>query len=100
MKDIKTKDIKPKILEKTGNISKDVKSVMKEQILNQKEQLKPEFKDKSYENETDYATDKVVTAADSAVYESVQATGGVKDYAVRKIKEYACLLYTSPSPRD
>lgn len=89
MKDIKTKDIKPKILEKAGNISKDVKSVMKEQILNQKEQLKPEFKDKSYENETDYATGKVETAADRTVYKSVQAAGGVKDYAVRKTKEYA-----------
>ncbi len=89
MKYIKTKDIKPKILEKTGNISKDVKSVMKEQILNQKEQLKPEFKDKSEENATDYATDKVETVADSAVYKSVQAAGGAKDYAVRKIKEYA-----------
>ena len=72
MKDIKVKptNTKPKIIEKAGNIPKDVKSVMKEQLLNKAEDLKPEFKDKSQQNATDYATDKV------------------------------CLLYTSPSPRD
>ena len=53
LKDIKVKptNTKPKILEKASNIPKDAKSVMKEQLINQSENLKPEFKDKSQENE-------------------------------------------------
>lgn len=65
MKDIKVKptNTKPKILEKVSNIPKDAKSVMKEQLINQAENLKPEFKDKSQENATDYATGKIESGA-------------------------------------
>ena len=57
-KDIKTKptNTKPKILEKASNIPKDAKSIMREHLISQTENLKPEFKDKSQENATDYAT--------------------------------------------
>ena len=46
--DIKTKptNTKPKILEKAGNIPKDAKNIMREQLVTQAENMKPEFKDK------------------------------------------------------
>ena len=69
MKDIKIKptNTKPKILEKVSNIPKDAKSVMKEQLINQAENLNPQFKDKSQENATDYATGKIESGIETAV---------------------------------
>lgn len=90
MKDIKVKptNTKPKIIEKAGNIPKDVKSVMKEQLLNKAEDLKPEFKDKSQQNATDYATDKVEGGMQKTAYETVRAADAAKDFTVKKLKEY------------
>lgn len=90
MKDIKVKptNTKPKILEKAGNIPKDVKSVMKEQLLNKAEDFKPEFKDKSQQNATDYATDKVEGGMQKTAYETVRAADAAKDFTVKKLKEY------------
>ena len=90
MKDIKVKptNTKPKILEKAGNIPKDVKFVMKEQLLNKAEDLKPEFKDKSQQNATDYATDKVEGGMQKTAYETIRAVDAAKDFTVRKLKEY------------
>lgn len=89
-KDIKTKptNTKPKILEKASNIPKDAKSIMREHLISQAESLKPEFKDKSQQNETDYATGKIEEAADHARYEATRATGKAKDFTVQKIKEH------------
>ena len=89
-KDIKTKptNTKPKILEKASNIPKDAKSIMREHLISQTENLKPEFKDKSQQNETDYATGKIEEAADHARYEATRATGKAKDFTVLKIKEH------------
>lgn len=90
MKDIKVKptNIKPKILEKVSNIPKDAKSVMKEQLINQAENLKPEFKDKSEGNATDYATGKAESSMQYATNKTTQAVGKAKDFTVRKIKEH------------
>lgn len=90
MKDIKVKptNTKPKILEKVSNIPKDAKSVMKEQLVNQAENLKPEFKDKSQENATDYATGKVESATQAAVNKTIIVADKAKDFTVRKIKEH------------
>lgn len=90
MKDIKIKptNTKPKILEKASNIPKDAKSVMKEQLINQAENLKPEFKDKSQENATDYATGKVESGMQSTAYKATIAADKAKDFTVRKIKEH------------
>ena len=89
-KDIKTKptNTKPKILEKASNIPKDAASIMREHLISQTESLKPEFKDKSQENATDYATGKIEEAAEHARYEATRATGKAKDFAVQKIKEH------------
>lgn len=89
-KDIKTKptNTKPKILEKTSNIPKDAKAIMREHLISQTENLKPEFKDKSQHNETDYATGKIEEAADHARYEATRAAGKAKDFTVQKIKEH------------
>ncbi len=90
MKDIKIKptNTKPKILEKAGNIPKDAKSIMKEHLLSQTDNLKPEFKDKSQENATDYATDKVEGGMQHTAYEGMRVANNAKDYAVKKIKEH------------
>lgn len=90
MKDIKVKptNIKPKILEKVSNIPKDAKSVMKEQLINQSENLKPEFKDKSQENATDYATGKIESGTQTAVNKTIIVADKAKDFTVRKIKEH------------
>lgn len=90
LKDIKVKptNTKPKILEKASNIPKDAKSVMKEQLINQSENLKPEFKDKSQENATDYATGKVESGMQSTAYKATIAADKAKDFTVRKIKEH------------
>lgn len=90
MKDIKVKptNIKPKILKKASNIPKDAKSVMKEQLINQAENLKPEFKDKSQENATDYATRKIENGTQTAVNKTIIAVDKAKDFTVRKIKEH------------
>ncbi len=89
MKDIKIKptNIKPKILEKVSNIPKDAKSVMKEQLINQAENLKPEFKDKSQENATDYATGKIESGTQTAVNKTIIIADKAKDFTVRKIRE-------------
>ena len=89
-KDIKVKptNSKPKMLEKAGNIPKDAKSIMREQLISQTEHLKPEFKDKSQENATDYATGKIEDAANHARYEATRAAGKAKDYTINKIKEH------------
>lgn len=89
-KDIKVKptNSKPKILEKAGNIPKDAKSIMREHLISQTEHLKPEFKDKSQQNETNYATDKIEEAANHARYEATRAAGKAKDFTVEKIKEH------------
>ena len=90
MKDIKIKptNTKPKILEKASNIPKDAKSVMKEQLINQAENLKPEFKDKSQENATDYATEKIENGTQTAVNKTIIVADKAKDFTVRKIKEH------------
>lgn len=90
MKDIKVKptNIKPKILEKVSNIPKDAKAVMKEQLINQAENLKPEFKDKSQENATDYATGKIESGTQTAVNKTIIVADKAKDFTVRKIKEH------------
>lgn len=89
-KDIKTKptNTKPKILEKASNIPKDAASIMREHLISQTDNLKPEFKDKSQENATDYATGKIEEAANHARYEATKATGKAKDFTVQKIKEH------------
>ena len=89
-KDIKTKptNTKPKILEKASNIPKDAASIMREHLISQTDNLKPEFKDKSQENATDYATGKIEEAANHARYEATRATGKAKDFTVQKIKEH------------
>lgn len=89
-KDIKVKptNSKPKILEKAGNIPKDAKSIMREHLISQTENLKPEFKDKSQQNETNYATDKIEEVANHARYEATRAAGKAKDFTVEKIKEH------------
>lgn len=89
-KDIKVKptNSKPKILEKAGNIPKDAKTVMREHLISQADNLKPEFKDKSQENSTDYATGKIEDAANHARYEATRAAGKAKDFTVNKIKEH------------
>lgn len=89
-KDIKTKPTnpKPKILEKASNIPKDAKEIMREHLISQTENLKPEFKDKSQQNETDYATGKIEEAADHARYEATRAARKAKDFTVQKIKEH------------
>ncbi len=89
-KDIKVKptNSKPKMLEKEGNIPKDAKSIMREHLISQTEHLKPEFKDKSQQNETNYATDKIEEAANHARYEATRAAGKAKDFTVNKIKEH------------
>ena len=90
MKDIKVKptNIKPKILETVSNIPKDAKSVMKEQLINQAENLKPEFKDKSQENATDYATGKIESGTQTAVNKTIIVADKAKDFTVRKIMEH------------
>lgn len=90
LKDIKVKptNIKPKILKKVSNIPKDAKSVMKEQLINQAENLKPEFKDKSQENATDYATGKVENGTQTAVNKTIIVADKAKDFTVRKIREH------------
>ena len=89
-KDIKVKptDTKPKILEKAGNIPKDAKIIMREQLVSQAENMKPEFKDKSQQNETNYATDKVEGGMQRATNETLHAADNAKDYAIKKIKEH------------
>lgn len=90
MKDIKVKttNTKPKILEKVSNVSKDAKSMMKEQLINQAENLKPEFKEKSQENATDYATGKIENGTQTAVNKTIIVADKAKDFTVRKIKEH------------
>ena len=90
MKDIKIKptNTKPKILEKVSNIPKDAKSVMKEQLINQAENLNPQFKDKSQENATDYATGKIESGIETAVNKTISVADKAKDFTVRKIKEH------------
>jgi cell wall-associated NlpC family hydrolase len=90
LKDIKVKptNIKPKILETVSNIPKDAKSVMKEQLINQAENLKPEFKDKSQENATDYATGKIESGTQTAVNKTIIVADKAKDFTVRKIMEH------------
>lgn len=89
-KDIKVKptNTKPKILEKASNLPKDAKTIMREHLVSQTENLKPEFKDKSQQNETNYATDKIESGMQRATNETIHAADKAKDFAVNKIKEH------------
>lgn len=89
-KDIKVKptNTKPKILEKASNLPKDAKTIMREHLVSQTENLKPEFKDKSQQNETNYATDKVEGGKQRATNEAIHAADKAKDFTVNKIKEH------------
>ena len=89
-KDIKVKptNSKPKIIAKAGNIPKDAKTIMHEHLINQAKNLQPEFKDKSQENATDYAIDKIEKGANRTLHEAKKAAGKTKDFAVNKYKKY------------
>ena len=94
---VKPKGAPPKIREAVSLLPKDAKAVMREELTSKAEKLKPEFKDQSQENATDYATGKVEGGMRRGAEKSAKSVNQASVYAVRKVKERRQSAKTQPN---